>query len=73
MTAIWVLADDAVPNVTTGSIAVSVSHESGTEADGTLQVVYADADSNLAECRIEIGNDLIERNPPVFSTLCGLG
>ena len=71
LTAAWALTDDALPNVTTGSIAVSVGAPIEEQLDGTLAVIYGVADSNLAACGVEIGNAELKRNPPVFWSLCG--
>lgn len=72
LTATWTLTNDAVQNVKAGSIAVTVGTPIGANQDGALHVVYADRDSDIAECRIERGDDAIERNPPVFWSRCGL-
>ena len=72
LTTSWVLTDNAIPTAVSGSIAVWVGMPASAEQDGTLEVVYAAAGSELAESRIEIGDDLVDRNPPVFWSLCGL-
>ena len=73
VTAIWALEDDAVTNANLGTIAIAVNAPIAAERDGTIQVVYASRDSRLSEHRIEVGQDGVERNPPVFRSLCDLG
>lgn len=72
LTAAWTLADDAAHNLMRGSISVSVGGPSAAEANATLHVVYAAAGSRLAEHRVEVGDEAIERNPPVCWSLIGL-
>ena len=71
VTAIWALEDNAVTNANVGTIAIAVNAPIAAERDGTIQVVYASRDSRLSEHRIEVGQDGVERNPPVFRSLCG--
>ncbi|MCY3922566.1 MAG: hypothetical protein OXG27_09230 [Chloroflexi bacterium] len=70
LTAIWTLADEAMPYVEARSVAVSVGAAIDAETDGTLRVVYAAAGSELAKFRVEIGSDAALRNPPVFLSRC---
>ena len=71
MTVLWVLDDRAVPDAARGSIAISVGAPIEAERDGTLQVIYAASDSDSAEHRVEVGDELMDRNPPTFWSLCG--
>ena len=70
--AVWTLADDPAPKLKRGSISVSVGGRMAAEANGAMHVVYAAAGSTLAQHPVEVGDEAIERNPPVFSALCGL-
>lgn len=72
VTVTWTLADDAVTDANIGSVAIAVNAPITPEAIATMQVIYASRDSSLSEHRIEAGQDQADRNPPVFSSLCGL-
>ncbi len=72
LTAAWTLADDAELKVKAGSIALTVGTPIRTDQSGASHVVYAATNSDKAECRIELGDDAIERNPPVLWSRCGL-
>ena len=72
LTAAWTLADDTAHDLMRGSISVSVGGPKAANAEGAAYVVYAASGSRLAKHPAEVGDDAIERNPPVFSALCGL-
>ena len=72
LTAAWTLCYDAAHDLTRGGISVSVGGPKAAEVGGALHVIYAAAGSRLAKHPVEIGDVAIERNPPVFSALCGL-
>lgn len=72
LTASWVLTDDALPNIGRGSIAVSVNALGESETDGVLPVSYGRPGSDLAGRSVEISDDILKRNPPLFWLLCGL-
>lgn len=70
VTATWALSDDASTTASVGSIAVAVNAPVAPEPDGTMQVIYASRDSALSEQHIEVEQDQLDRNPPVFRSLC---
>lgn len=72
VTATWALSDDALNQASVGSIAVAANAPIESERDGTMQVIYASRDSTLSRQRIEVDPDQLERNPPIFRSLCGL-
>lgn len=72
VTATWALSDDASNKASVGSIAIALNAPIASEPDGTMQVIYASRGSTLSRQRIEVDPDQLERNPPVFRSLCGL-
>lgn len=73
LTVAWALADDAISRARAGSIVVSDGELIPAGVEGALQVTYAAGGSDLAECRIAVSEESIDRNPPVFWSVCGFG
>ena len=72
LSAAWSLSVEATPDSTAGAIIVSVGTSMDAEANGSLQIMYAAAGSESANCQFEFGDAAVDRNPPVFWSVCGL-
>ena len=72
LTALWMLVDDESSGHVKGSIDVSVGVPNAAVPDRVLHVPYGSARSDLAQYRVEVSDESVERNPPVFWSLCGL-
>jgi len=70
LSAIWVLADDEQVGLPKGSIAVSSGASNVAFPAKALHVSYGSAISGLARMSVEVSDEALALNPPVFQTLC---
>lgn len=69
LTAIWMLVDDEQAGLVKGSISMSVGVPHAAEPAKALHVPYGSAKSDLPEISVEVSEELLQRNPPVFWAL----
>ena len=67
LSAVWVLADDDAAGLTAGDIVVSTGKPAPAASASTLRLTYTRSGRP-----IELDDEVIQRNPPVLWSLCGL-
>ena len=70
LTAVWMLMDDENAGLEKGNIYISRGVPNAAVPAQGLQVSYGSAMSGLARMSVEISDEALALNPPVFQTLC---
>ena len=69
LTAIWMLVEDERAGLAKGSIYMSIGVPHAAEVAKALHVPYGSAKSDLPQISVEVSEELLQRNPPVFQAL----